>query len=218
MKMLLNAFFFHDFPNSHIPEILEEIYTKKVYNPFLLGKKDLIIADWGGNIGLTSYFFKDFAKTVYCVEPSKLHIEAIEAMVKQNKIENIVVCPYAISNTNGKERFYHNDNVTMFSLSATVNPQNDFEEVETITPEEFFTRNKIDKIDLLKLDVEGSESKVVCSDSFKKVADKIKVIVGEWHQWDSQNQQAFQHTFEDLGFTFNWLHNTQASVFTAVKL
>lgn len=215
----LNALFFREFKNSYIPDILEEIYLKKIYQPFLSGKRDLIIADWGGNIGLTSYFFKDYAKQVYCVEPAKQHIEVIKKLIEFNNITNITVCPYAISNKNGTEKFYHNENVTMFSLSDLVNQKkDDFEEVETITVDEFFKRNKLDHIDLLKLDVEGFESKVINSDSFKEYASKIKVIVGEWHQWDSQNQGMFAQSLRDYGYTFNWLPNMKASVFTAVRV
>src|SRR5437762_2762410 len=92
----MGAFFFHDFANSYIPHILKEIYIDKIYQRFLVGKRDLVIADWGGNIGLTSFYFKDFAKVVYTVEPSKLHLQSLQSLVEYNKSHNITVCPYAI--------------------------------------------------------------------------------------------------------------------------
>lgn len=211
----LQAFFFRDFKSSYIPHILREIYLDGVYEPFLNGKKDLVIADFGGNIGLTSYYFKDFAKVVYCVEPSKLHHDCINAMIKQNKIDNIKLCPYAISNENGTEKFYHPDNVTMYSMENVMQAK-DYEEVETVDCAEFIKREGITHIDLLKFDVEGSESKVVTSDSFKKLADITDVICGEWHSWTTMSQQQFKQAFEDLGFDFKWLP-TEAQCFTAVK-
>src|SRR5258708_6725941 len=93
----LEAIFFHDFANSHIPEIFEETYIKQVYKPFLTGRRDLVIADWGANIGMTSYYFKDFAKIVYAVEPSQLHLKALNSLIEFNQIKNIKLCPYAIS-------------------------------------------------------------------------------------------------------------------------
>lgn len=214
----LEAFYFRDFQNSHIPEILDEIYLKRIYEPYLNGKRNLIIADFGANIGLASYYFKDYAKRVYAVEPSRQHQEAIEATIRQNKISNIVVCPYAISNKSGKEKFYHHPNSTMFSLSDVVNNKQDFEEVDTITIAEFFETNKIDKIDLLKLDVEGTEGELIMSDGFKQYAPKIKVIVGEYHDWASMNKTMFKRTFEELGFIFRWNYSTHASVFSAVRV
>lgn len=214
----INAFFFRDFKNTYIPDILEEIYIKKVYEPFLSGKSDLIIADWGGNIGLTSYFFKDYAKKVYCVEPAKQHQEVIEKLIDFNKIKNIELCKHAISNKNGTTKFYHNQNTTMFSLSSAVTNKDDFEEVETVSVDEFFKRNKIDHIDLLKLDVEGTEGEVVASEGFKQYADKIDVIVGEYHAWANIEKEQFANMFRDLGFQFNWYFNTKASVFSAARI
>lgn len=211
------AIFFNEFKTSYLPDILEEIYIHKVYAPYLNGRKDLIIADWGGNIGMTSYYFKDFAKQVYCVEPAKEHIEVIKELIRYNDIKNITICPYAISHKNGKTKFYHNNNVTMYSLSDVVNNKNDFEEVDTLTVDEFFKRNKLDHIDLLKLDVEGVECEVIASEEFKKWAPKIKVIVGEYHEWAKCAKPQFVNMFTDLGYQFNWLPGMKASVFTAVR-
>ena len=215
----IQAIFFRDFKNSYIPDILEEVYIKKVYQPFLTGKKDLIIVDWGGNLGLTTFYFKDYAEQVYCVEPAKEHIEVIQKLIDFNHITNVTICPYAISNKNGTEKFYHNENVTMFSLSDLVNPdKKDFEEVETVDVEEFFKRNKLDHIDALKFDVEGAESEIVTSEAFKKYAPKIKLIFGEYHDWTRMNKIMFQQAFEDLGYQFNWNFNTKAATYSAVRL
>ena len=213
----IEGLFFRDFKNSYIPQILEEIYIKQVYRPFLEGKKDLIIADWGGNAGLTSYYFKDYAKQVYCVEPSVIHHETIEKLIEFNKIENIKLCKYAITGKNGTTKFYHPKNVTMFS-KENVMGATDFEEVETVDPKTFMEREGIEHIDLLKWDIEGSEGEVVASAEFAEVCPKIKVIVGEWHSWSSLSKDLFCNTFRDLGYEFRWLPNTDAAVFTAVRL
>jgi FkbM family methyltransferase len=218
MNKPIQAIYFRDFPNAHIPEILDEVYLKKIYEPFLLGKKDLTIVDIGANIGLTSYYFRDYAKMVYSIEPSKQHYDTLTEMITFNKINNITCSRLAISNQNGTTKFYHNDNSTMFSMESTVNKKDDFEEVVTMTLENYMAKYKIEKIDLLKLDTEGSESKIIVSDGFKNVADKIKLIVGEYHEWTEMNKGMFKREFEELGFTFNWNYKTQASVFSAIRL
>jgi FkbM family methyltransferase len=214
----LSAIFYHDFKNAHIPEILDEIYTKKVYKPFLVGKRDLTIIDVGANIGLFTQYAAEYAKKVYALEPSALHLEALGRLVTENKLTNVQVLPLALSNENGTTRFYHNDNVTMFSMEDTVNNKEDFEEVPTCTLDKLFETEGIEHVDLLKLDVEGSEHKVITSEGFDKVKDKIDVIVGEWHSWCPMNQDQFRLCFEDKGFQFHWRHDTDASVFTAVRI
>ena len=175
------------------------------------------MADWGSNIGLTAYYFANFAKQLFCVEPATAHLECLNAMIKQNELKNITVCPYAISNKNGKEKFYLNNNNTANSLILLTEPKA-FEMVETVDPEEFFKRNKIEYLDFLKFDTEGNESEIILSEGFKKVVNKIKVICGEYHPWATMNQTMFKRTFEDYGYTFNWNFKTDAAVFSAIRL
>ncbi len=215
-KTPLQAFFFSDFKNAYIPHILKEIYLDRIYDPFLRFKKDLTIVDVGANIGLTSFFFKDRAKRVISVEPSAQHRACIEAMVKQNNIKNIEIYPYALSSENGTAKFYHNDNTTMFSLKSEVNNKDDFEEVKTVTMDKMLSNLNIDQVDLMKLDVEGSESEIIASEGFKKSVDKIPVILGEWHQWSAMGPDLFRTTFMDLGYEFKWMNKTEASTFSAV--
>ena len=213
----LQAIYFRDFPNAYIPDILEEIYLKKIYEPFLLCKKDMTIVDVGANIGLASYYFKDFAREVFAVEPSERHLEALNKMIEFNKINNITVCPVALSNKTAKEKFYHSINTTSYSLTA-LGDQKDFEEVQMLSFDEFMVRNKLDHIDLLKMDSEGEEGKIFTSDGFKEYAPKIKVIVGEWHDWCNMEKNQFANTLKDLGYEFNWIYGLKSSVFTAIRI
>ncbi len=214
----LQAFFFHPpFKDNYWPDILDEIYRKEVYKRFVIGKKDLIIVDIGANVGLSVYYFAPYAKTVYAIEPSGIHLEALRAMIKQNKLSNVIVCPLAISNETKKMKFYHNDNQTAFSLNDFAhNPE--FEEVQAVTMDKFMQDHKIDHIDILKADPEGEEMKIFQSEGFKKVASKIKIILGEWHEWGGVSQVNFQHGLEDLGYSFKWRMDTIARVYEAQRL
>lgn len=211
----LEAFFFRDLKNSYISEILKEIYRDQVYAPFLDGKQVDTILDIGGNIGLTSYYFKDFAKQVFCVEPSVRHRECIDKLIEFNGVKNIKVVPLALSNENGTEKFYHPENVTMYSMENVMDAK-DYEEVETVTAVELVKRLGLTHVDLCKFDVEGSESKIIASDEFKALTDITDVFVGEWHSWTQMSQDQFANAFSDLGYDFRWLP-TEAQVFTAVK-
>lgn len=213
----LEGIFFRDFSNSYIPQILQEVYIQKLYHPFLSGKNDAIILDIGQNIGLTSYYFKDFAKQVIGLEPSAQHREASTTMIKQNKIENIKVLPYALSNKNGKEKFYHNTNSTMFSLESTVNDSSNYEEVETITFDELFKRENLTTVDFCKLDVEGHESQILASDGFKTVAPHIKAMVMEWHAWTASSLPNTIHLLTQLGFEVRRIPS-DATILSAVRI
>ena len=213
----LQAIYFRDWQNAHIPEILEEVYLKKIYHPFLAGKKDLTIVDVGSNIGLTTYYFKDYAKRIIGLEPSQVHRETCARMLKENKITNVEILPYGLSNKKEKKKFYLNENNTAFSFTS-FKPNTPFEEVDVITLDDLFSITKIDKIDILKMDSEGEEAKIFTSDAFKNNMDKIPVILGEFHEWTGVSQQQFMNMFRDYGYEFKWNHNTRAATFSAVKI
>lgn len=215
----INAFFFRDFDNCYLPEILKEMYRDRVYDPYLKGKKDLVIADFGANIGMFSYYAHDMAKVIYAVEPSKEHFEVLTKMIEFNGLKRVKPIKKALSNKNGKTTFYHNNNTTMFSLKSKVNTRpSESEEVETIDFEQFFIENDIKHLDFVKIDIEGSEAEVFASTGFDKVADKIDIIMGEFHTWSGVNPSQFANYLRDAGFNFKWANATEASLFIAERI
>ena len=214
--MVTEGIFFKDWEASHIPEILGEIYLRQIYRPFVEGKKDITIVDAGANIGLTAYYFKDYGK-VYVIEPTKAHLDTLKTMIEFNKITNITICPFALSNKTEERALYHSTNSIANSLNLLQN-KDDFEMVNALSFGDFMKKYTLTKIDILKLDVEGEESKIITSDEFKEYSPNIKVIIGEWHEWTQMNKEQFRHTIEDLGFTFKWIPMGQVDGYTAVRL
>lgn len=214
----IEALFFVDFPNAHVPEILEEIYLKHIYAPFLLGKKDLTIVDCGANVGMFSYYAKDYAKRIIALEPSSMHRTTMQAMLDFNGITNVDILPYGMSNKTETKRLYLHGNTTAFSLTQ-MGQNIPFEEIEVITVDDLFKLGRIDgKIDLFKVDPEGEEGKIFTSDAFKRNMDKFPVIVGEWHPWCETSQGQFMTMFRDYGYQFNYIPNMAAAVYTAVRI
>lgn len=216
----LQGFFFGDFKNSYLPEILKEMYRDRVYDPYLYDKKDLTILDIGGNIGIFSYYAYPFAKRIICVEPSEEHCETIRHMLKFNGMDDKVeVVQAAVGGKTEKATLFHNENVTMYSLSEAVNGKPDeAEKVQVYTMKDLLEVAKVDHVDFMKIDVEGAEGKVFATDDFAEVADKIDTIVGEWHTWSGVSQGQLIAMLTDRGYRANWLHKTEASLFDAVRL
>lgn len=198
----MQGIFFENFATSYIPEILKELYRDRIYDQFLVGKKDLTILDIGGNIGLFSFFAYPFAKKIYIVEPSKQHVKVIKEMLSYNKMDKyVVVVEKALGGKNGTADFHHNTNATMFSLKSEVDDKTSATEtVEVVDMDTLFTQNNLDHVDFVKLDVEGSEIDVVNSEGFAKVADKIDAMVIELHAWAGRNPSQLTTTLMDLGF------------------
>ena len=211
----MRGIFFNEFNSSYIPHILQELYIEKVYDPFFKGKKDMTILDVGGNIGLFSFYAHEHAKKIYCLEPSKQHVEVIKHMLDYNSMsDRVEVLQLALSNKNGSSKFYHNQNKTMFSLQGAVSDGSETEEVKTITLDALMIMKGIKKVDFMKLDIEGSEFDVISSKGFELVSDKIDSMVVEIHQWAGRNPSQITTALRDYGFDV-WNIPAQATLFGA---
>ena len=189
----------------------------KVYAPYLDGKSKLNIIDAGCNIGLFSFYAHPFAERIIAIEPSKEHFAVMNHMFQFNKLENIIPLNVALSHEKGKGVLHHNNNVTMYSLSELVqDPSLEAEEVDMLTIEEIMNENGMDKVDFLKLDVEGVEAEILCGESFEKVAPRINALVYEWHAWSGRNPTQINNALADYGYTVKQIPS-EATIFGAVR-
>lgn len=210
----MQALYFTDIKSGHISHILKEIYIDCAYEAFFAGKSDLVILDCGANVGLVSYYMRDYARHIYAIEPLPAHVECIEHMVKFNGLgDKITVCPYALNDTTGTARFYTQGNTTMCNLQGG----DQAIEVNTITISDFLDTYGIDIVDFMKVDIEGGEAALVSSPSFAAVCPRIKCIIGEWHGWARITQAELEARLTSLGYRFEWLPVMGPSIFKAER-
>jgi len=169
------------FESLYIPYIYREIYFEGVYVDIFNGKKDLTIIDVGANIGVVTQYMREFAKKVYCIEPSDEHFEALKQNKEYNKWDNVEIFNFAIDDKNGETTFYRSkNNRTCNSLACRFHDE-EVQKVQTKSFDKFFEENNIGEVDFIKFDVEGAEDVILRSEGFKKIADKVKAIEVEFH-------------------------------------
>ena len=149
---------------------LEDFFHLKRIKNFL--KKNIFlktptIIDVGAHKGkLTRMFFDLYNDAkIYCFEPNKRLIKIIK---KNNNKKNLVACNYAL----GEKK--KNILIKMNSLDLT---SSKVQKIAVLTLDQFCKMQKIKKIDLIKLDVEGYEYMVLLG--AKKIIKNIKYIVIE---------------------------------------
>ncbi|HVN94915.1 MAG TPA: FkbM family methyltransferase [Syntrophorhabdaceae bacterium] len=129
-----------------------------------LARKSSVIMDIGANIGLfaISGAKANLNARVYAFEPIPSLSDAIEANKALNDLSNIWVIPQAVSNTTGVSSLYLTEDDTMASLKQgrglTIEGER---QVSTVTLDEFCESRNIEKVDLIKIDVEGAETFVL---------------------------------------------------------
>lgn len=176
------------FDSLFIPYIYKEIYFDGVYIDVLNGRKDMTILDIGANIGVTVQHFQPYAKRLLAVEPSPENFEALKKNKEYNKWDNVELFNMAIADKDGEMEFSQNtNNRTMNTLSTNVgtninpNGYNTKTKVKAQGFDTFFKENNIEQVDFMKCDIEGSEDMVFRSESFAKVAHKIKAMEIAFH-------------------------------------
>jgi FkbM family methyltransferase len=127
-----------------------------------LALRSEIIFDVGADIGMVSLYISEGnpAARIFSFEPSKHSFPILLNTVKTNKNLSIIPLKLAVSAKSSVESFYYSPEN---SVVSSLKPRPGFiEELVAVTSiEDFCVQNNLDKIDLLKIDVEGFESQVI---------------------------------------------------------
>ena len=155
--------------------VIKEIFSENVYQVnnghFNLGG---VVVDLGANIGAFSLFAAKKGATVYAVEPEPHNLQALKTNIELNRMQdNIIVCPYAISNYKGTAIINDLGGGSTIKDSEIVGS-----EVEVMDLNNFFSLYHIDQVDVLKIDIEGAEIEAVLGAS-KESLNKCKYIAIE---------------------------------------
>jgi len=126
--------------------------------------------DIGGNIGYFSLLFAYLAPKgcVHVFEPIKLNYSIINTNVEINSMENLIVNNTAVGSSRGFINFSISEDSAYSSIKNTGRiPELKSISVPLTTIDDYVKLNRIKRIDVLKIDVEGAEELVL--DGFVKV-------------------------------------------------
>jgi FkbM family methyltransferase len=142
------------------------------------------IYDLGANVGAHSAFYAQFFKNVYAYEPYDFHLKKLRQVKKINKLKNLKIIGKAVAETSGTKDFLIMlRNTTANNLSDAKRTRYGKIIKKKVKCENI---NKVNlKADLIKIDVEGFEGKLIGAINFlqdkKKNADFIIEIHNEYN-------------------------------------
>ena len=185
-------------PQSYVHTILnEQINRDKIYDFFFNGKKDLTILDAGANVGIFSVFCSPSSKKIYAIEPTPAHYGILQEVVKP--FNNIQTINCAVWKNDEDIKFYIVDYNT--TSNSAVSPTNNSVTVSGRTIPTLIKENNIDHLDLIKMDIEGSEFEVIND----QLLEYLYPIVDNWflevHTYP-QYCSNFNHCREIMSNTF----------------
>jgi FkbM family methyltransferase len=175
--------------------VLYEVLAFNVYHiaPSLLPADNVrVIIDCGANIGITSLFLaaRYPGAMILSVEPHPDNFALLKINVAE--IPRILPIWACITGTPQKAVRFTADQASWGNRIAT---NADGILVPAITIEELCKQNGIEKIDLLKLDIEGAEEEVLENGTFLA---RTEHIIAELH--DHYGFQSFQRDIASYGF------------------
>lgn len=142
-----------------------------------------VIVDAGANIGVTALYFAALFQDarIFCFEPLPANLE----LLRQNTApfsDRIVIVPKGLSDRTGVLEFHPSTNTSDFSAGGfgAWGESSRTERLPVTTLEDAIREYAIPKIDVLKLDIEGSEGPALRGTP-ASVLEQLDVMVGELH-------------------------------------
>lgn len=173
--------FYHNTTEYLMKLIHHEIWVQEQYKQGLEEAKKVAeptIIDCGAHIGFATLYFNQIPNVrIYSIEANPNNFEALKENTK--KKENIKIFNYALGAYIGKRTL--SGRIKEFPSESLYQQGESKIEVEGTTLRQIIIDNKIENVDVMKIDVEGAEYEIFPSRSFRDIEHKIKFIIGESH-------------------------------------
>lgn len=175
--------------------IVEEIYYFRAYDRLFEQRKNFAVVDAGAHIGIyTLRAVKKVGKKglVIAIEPEERNYESLVKNVRINRYKNVIPVKLALSDFEGKARFY----VKSVTLSHSLLEKVEFHENEKVQNvgvaevrvtilTKLMNKLGLTTVDLLKVDVEGVELEVLRG-SEQLLAERLisRIVIAAYHTTD----------------------------------
>lgn len=189
---------------GNLRRLFQEIFVSRLYLPVRI-PRDAVIIDCGCNIGMSILFFKLLYPdaSVIGFEPHPALFEVLDSNIRENSLTNVQLHRKALADQAGTVEFHLNEsdpgslNMGLIRRSDTAESiAVDAHRLSDLLPE---------KVDLLKLDIEGAEHSVI-TDLFEqgKLANVDKIICEYHHHIEPgvDRLASFLEMFERTGFSY----------------
>ena len=162
-----------------------------------IAKEGMYVIDIGANIGITSV---TIARKIgrrgklYSFESSPEYFNILKENVSSNGLENVKVYELAVTDQVGRAPFYQKE---LFSGIIFEEGAKRFE-VSTTTIDRFLSEEKIERIDLIHMDCEGSELLVLKGAKETLQKNKVKIFCEIHHDFLKQLGQSVEELVQYL--------------------
>lgn len=158
---------------------INENFVYKIYTKFFDVEEGDIVFDIGASNGVFAIsVLEKNPKEIHCFEPDNMLFKSIQNNLKNEK--NVILNYFSIGD--------YNFDIMGNKQKNTINH---------VKFKEYVEKNKVNKIDFLKIDCEGGEWDIFTEENFEWISKNIHKISGEFHLFDLPMKNNFIK-FRDL--------------------
>ncbi len=192
--------------------IFEEIFLDGIYIPKINKRnKDINIVDIGSHIGLSIIYFHSLFPLANIIgyEPNPILFKTLVQNIKKNSIENVKLYNNAIDIEDRDIDFYISANDDWFSTGSPYKEQWKGKQirksinVKSLSIDNIF--KEINEIDILKIDIEGVEHRII--NQLVKYKDRINNLIIEIHPTNNNEMENtlmnISNVFKDITYIQN---------------
>jgi len=185
--------------------LYDEIFKDEIYTKFFDFKENDIVLDLGANIGVYSLYAIEKMPSInkiYMVEPFMQNFDYMVRNIMHNRKDDIhkfIFIKAAIS----KNGFYGVGGTDIGICLNSLELSDITEQTKTFSLVDFIKFYNIEKVDIIKMDIEGSELEMFNDDAFNYINDNnINRICGELHPKKKYGEEMFNilNRFKNMGY------------------
>ena len=210
----------HRFEEFYDLETLWQIFFHRVYD---VRPSDRVVIDAGANIGLFACYAtrRSPAARVVCIEPFPATYERLRQTIRANRLDDRVTClNQALDSSEGTAAMTSAAEASQMYRLASGDRGAGSVTVRTLTLARLIEDLATDTIDLLKMDIEGSEYNVLLTTP-REILHRIRRINVEYHEpaagrlaVNSNSSHISRHRADGSSGTMGTLENTECSILT----
>lgn len=180
VRVGVGAFDVAGFSRDSLAYLHREIFVELQYY-FDAGRRDPFIVDGGSNIGMSVLFFKALYADARIVafEPARPAYDVLVRNVEANDLRDVDAHQVALGREEGEIPFYE-DPGDPSTFRMSVRPER-LCGTATNVPQRRLSTFLPDRVDLLKLDVEGAEDDVLAELAESGALSRVEQLVVEYH-------------------------------------
>lgn len=173
-----------------------------------------LIIDCGAHIGMSVLYFKKLYpnSSIIAVEANPHSFGLLEKNITVNNLKNVTTYNVVLGTQKGKVPFYLPGNLGSINASVRKGPGSETEiSADSIPLSELISGYK-EKIDLVKLDVEGAEVDIISDLATSGALSIPEQYIIEYHHRTNSDRSAlanFLKKFEDAGYNYNLWSRSQ---------